>query len=148
MKNNKKTVVYARTSTKKQNLELQLDAAKPFVKGISEEHLLIIEEHGVPISSKREGLQQLLDLIRQDQVETLIVFQRDRLTQNEDEYQDILRLIYSHGVKVILTSKSAIPFNNDQKDGMLFETLILQFINMEKIHMSMRIKNALKMKQA
>lgn len=55
MENNKKTVVYARTSTKKQNYELQLEAAKPFLKGI-QENLIFIVDHRAPATSKPNGL--------------------------------------------------------------------------------------------
>ncbi|PEQ84672.1 hypothetical protein CN481_22150 [Bacillus sp. AFS006103] len=92
MENNKKTVVYARTSTKKQNYELQLEAAKPFLKGNQGENLIFIVDHGAPATSKPNGLQQLLDLIKKEQVDTLIIYKRDRLTRSEDEYIDILKL--------------------------------------------------------
>jgi DNA invertase Pin-like site-specific DNA recombinase len=148
MENNKKTVVYARTSTKKQNYELQLEAAKPFLKDIQEENLILIVDHCAPATSKPKGLQQLLDLIKEDQVDTLIIFKRDRLTRSEDEYLDILKSIYANGIKVVLTAEDSLPFNHDQKSGFLFESLIIKVINMEKTNMSIRIKAGLKMKQA
>ncbi|SEP61640.1 hypothetical protein SAMN05216232_0362 [Virgibacillus subterraneus] len=44
MDNNKKTVVYARTASDKQSFDLQLEAAKPFLKGVREEDVVIITE--------------------------------------------------------------------------------------------------------
>lgn len=144
MKSNKKTVVYARTSSKKQSYKLQLDAAKAYLKGIPDENIVYIVDHGVPVSSNLNGLQQLLDLISQDQVDTLIVYSRDRLTRNEDEYQAILKLIYAHEVKVVDTAKGTLPFNQNQQ----IEDFYLRVINMEKASMSNRIKAGLTRKKA
>jgi len=97
MENNKKTVVYARTSTKKQNYELQLEAAKPFLRGIQEENLTFIVDHGAPATSKLKGLQQLIDLIKKGQVDTLIIYKRDRLIRSEVLLQ---RLQHHESIKI------------------------------------------------
>jgi site-specific DNA recombinase len=143
MKNNKKTVVYARTASKKQNIDLQLEAAKPYLKGIPEENIIIITDQ-VPATSQPEGFDNLLDLIRNDQVETLIVYKRDRITRNLDEYLDLLKLINHHQVKVAFTASGHPPININLQ----IESLYADIINRERIIMSNRIKTALKVKHS
>lgn len=148
MKNNKKTVVYARTASKKQNIDLQLKAAEPFLSGIHDENILIIADSVTPRSSQPKGLQKLLELIKSDQVDTLIVFHRDRLTRSFDEYLKMLKLIYEREIKVIFTAREHVPFNHDQNTGLISESLFLLFIEMERTNMSKRRKAAMKRKQS
>lgn len=130
MKNNKKIVVYARTASKKQNIDLQLEAAKSHLKGVQEEKIVTLTDEATSISSHRKGLQTLLELVKNDQVDTLIVYQQDRLTRSAHEYLEIMDLIYKHKVKVIFTGNEDIPFQHDQ----------------EKTYMSNRMKAFLKVR--
>ncbi|WP_438824277.1 recombinase family protein [Bacillus sp. JJ1562] len=97
-----------------------------------------------PRSAQPKGLQQLLELIKSDQVDTLIVFQRDRLTRSFDEYLKMLKLIYQHEIKIVFTAREYAPFNHDLNTGIISESLFLLNIEMERTIMSNRIKAALK----
>lgn len=144
MENDKKTAVYVRTATKKQNHEVQLEAAKPFTKGIQEENLILIEDLGVASSSKLKGLEKLRELISKDKVDTLIVYSRDRLSRDDEDYVALVNLIYANDIKVVFTSKGSAPFNPDQISGILHEYLFLAMKNVERKQMSLRIKQGLK----
>ncbi|WP_281202990.1 hypothetical protein [Cytobacillus kochii] len=54
MKNNKKTVVYARTASTKQSADPQLEAANPHLKGIQEENIVTITDIATSSSSQRK----------------------------------------------------------------------------------------------
>lgn len=146
MKKDKKTVVYARTTTKRQNINLQLEAAKPFLQGIEEGSVLTIADSVTPKSYQPKGLQWLLDLIKNDQVDTLIVSTRDRLSRNYDEYMEIINEIYKHQVKVIFTSRER-PLIHDRDSGVTFENILAMVREKERKIKSQRIKAGLKRKQ-
>ena len=149
MKNNKKTVIYARTAaSNKQSLDLQLEAAKPFVKGVQEENVVIITETASSGLTQQVGLQKILELVKNDQLETLIVYQRDRLARNLIDYSEIAKLIYAHKVKVIFTASGELPFDSEQGSGVLKEIIYSQHREKERNMMSNRIKAALKAKQS
>lgn len=147
MKDNKKTVVYARTASIKQNIDLQLEAANPHLKGIQEENIVMITDYATPSSFQQKGLQNLLELVKNDQVDTLIVYQRDRLARNFYEYLEIMDLIYTHKVNVIFTGNEQ-PFEHDQEFGTLKEFMYQLLHESEGSHISNRIKAIRKAKQS
>ncbi|WP_096156208.1 recombinase family protein [Bacillus sp. FJAT-45066] len=86
LKKHKATAVYARTSSKKQNFELQIEAASPYLQGIVPEGLFYFVDEGVTGSSKPVELLKLIDLIKQDLIDTIVVYERSRLTASLDTY--------------------------------------------------------------
>jgi site-specific DNA recombinase len=140
MKENKKTVVYARTASNKQNIDLQLDAAKPFLKEVLQEDVVIITEIATSGLSQQKGLQKVLELVKTNQVDTLLVYQSDRLTRNMNDYLEIINSIYAHKVKVIFTASEDTSFQHDQESGPLMEFIYLLVNEQERIHMSNRMK--------
>lgn len=141
MENNKKTVVYARTSSEKQSIDLQLAAARPFLKGVQEENVVIFTEIAASKLSQQVGLKEIMRLVENDQVDTIIVYQRDRLTRSFYKYLEIIDLIYAHKVKVIFTLSDEMPFQHDQEVGVLKEFYNAFLLEKERNHMSNRIKS-------
>ncbi|MEH7076986.1 recombinase family protein [Neobacillus drentensis] len=144
MKNNKITAVYARTSSKKKSLELQLEAASPFLKGIEPEGLIYFIDEGVSGSSQPTELVKLLDLIKKDRVDTLVVYDRSRLTSSVDNYLQLVNLINRHQVKVIFTL--ALEENHSLED-LYSEGFKALMVKLEGIMLSNRIKEGIKRKQ-
>jgi site-specific DNA recombinase len=144
MENNKKTAIYARTGSKKQNIELQIEAAIPYIKGIDPENVVYFIDEGVSISSQPKGLHKLLDLIAKDQIQTLITYERDRLTRNFYEYLKLVNLINFHNTKVVFTATG----NNVSLGNIYSEGVYALVNNIERIEMSNRIKSSLIGKQS
>jgi DNA invertase Pin-like site-specific DNA recombinase len=143
MKNNKITTVYARTSSKNQNLKLQLEAASPYLKGIEPAGLLFFIDEEFPESSQPLELINLIDLIRKDLVDTLVVFDRSRLTSSVDNYLQLVNLINRHQVKVIFTSTGE---ENHRFENLYSEGLTALMLKLEGIMLSNRIKESKKRK--
>jgi DNA invertase Pin-like site-specific DNA recombinase len=101
MEKNKATAVYARTSNKKQNFELQIEAASPYLKGIDSEGLFYFVDEGISGSSKPVELLKLIDFIKEGRIDTLVVYERSRLTTSLDTYLELINLFDRHQVKVI-----------------------------------------------
>lgn len=144
MKNNKITAVYARTSSKKQNYELQLEAAKPYLDGIDPENVNIFVDQGVPISSQTKELMKLIELISKDQVSTLIVYDRNRLSRSLDDYLFLVNLINIHQVEVVFTSSRE---EIDKFGDMYREDIVAHIRKLEGIMLSNRIKTGIKAKK-
>ena len=120
-----KVVVYARVSSEQQNLEMQLEAAKPYIKDFHPKEIIYLNDDGVSATKKkldeRPKMQELLELIRNGQVDILIVYQRDRLARDFYEYLEIILLLYTHKVKVIFTATGHLPFNHELESGIFSE---------------------------
>ena len=142
MKNKKITAVYARTSSRKQNLKFQLEAAYPYIKGTEPEGLLCFIDEGVSGSSQPFELKKLIDLIRKDLVDTLVVYDRSRLTTSLDSYLELINLIDRHQVKVIFTAAAEEKIGDIYREGL--KALLKKY---ESIMLSNRIKDGLKLKQ-
>lgn len=144
MKNDKLTAVYARTSTKKQDFTLQLEAAYPYLSGTESEGLYYFIDEGVSGSSKPSELLKLIELIKSDLIGTLVVYDRSRLSNNVDTYLQLINLLNEHQVDVIFTSVS----DNDKLGDLYTEGRNALLKKMEGIEMSNRIKAGLKRKKA
>ncbi|WRP06587.1 recombinase family protein [Rossellomorea aquimaris] len=142
MKNNKITAVYARTSSKKQNFVLQIEAASPYLKGIEPENLFYFVDEGVSGSSQPVELQKLLDLIRNDQIDTLVVYDRSRLTTSVETYLQLINLIDRHQVRVIFAATG----HNYRLVDIYTEGLNVLMKKIEGINLSNRIKEGKKRK--
>lgn len=146
MINTGKVVVYTRVSSDQQNLEMQLEAAKPYVKGYHPDEVIYLNDDGVSATKKkmeeRPKLKELLELIKNGQVDTLIVYQRDRLARDFYEYLEIILLIYTFKVKVIFTATGHLPFNHDLKSGLLSEGVFGMMSQLEGMNIVNRTKDA------
>jgi site-specific DNA recombinase len=87
-------------------------------------------------------MQELLELIRNEQVDTLIVYQRDRLARDFYEYLEIILLIYTYKVKVIFTATGHLPFNHDLENGMFSEGLFGMLSQIEGMNIANRTGDA------
>lgn len=135
-------VVYSRVSTEQQSEEMQLAAAQNYIKDISSDQLLKLTDHGVSAlkveMNQRPALYQLLELIRQDKVSTLITYHRDRLARNFFEYIKIIKVFYEHEVNVIFTSFNSIPFHKDLETEAIYGILSQQ----EGLNIAKRTRDA------
>ena len=139
-------VVYSRVSSDQQNLDMQLEAAKPFIKDYHPEEIIYLSDDGVSATKKkleeRPKMVELLELIRNEQVETIIVYQRDRLARDFYEYLEIILLIYTHKVNVIFTATGHLPFNHDLESGMFSEGVFGMLSQIEGINIANRTGDA------
>ncbi|MEA3321477.1 MAG: recombinase family protein [Bacillota bacterium] len=145
MKDNKITAVYARTSSKKQDYKLQLEAAKPYLKGIEPEDVINFIDHGVSGLSQPKELEKLIDLISKNQISTLIVYDRNRLNYSVDSYLQLVNLINIHQIDVIFTSGREEIHNLEDISREGIWALIRK---MERIMLSNRIKLGIKGKRS
>ena len=93
-------VLYMRVSSENQSEEMQLNAAKRYLEQYNPDEVLILCDHGISATKlplhKRPQLVKLLDLVREDKVDTLLVYQRDRLARDFYEYLTIISCRYHY----------------------------------------------------
>ncbi|RDE34142.1 hypothetical protein DV713_08565 [Parageobacillus thermoglucosidasius] len=110
-------VLYMRVSSDNQSEEMQLNAAKRYLEQYNPDEVLILCDHGISATKlplhKRPQLVKLLDLVREDKVDTLLVYQRDRLARDFYEYLTIISELIKHNVNVIFTASDSPQFNKD-----------------------------------
>lgn len=110
-------VVYIRVSTLGQDITMQKNAARNLIEEYGEDNVRVIVDEGVSAlklrMNDRPGLQQILNMIRSGEVQTLIVYSRDRLARNFYEYLEIAKLLLERKVNVVFTQENARPFSDD-----------------------------------
>lgn len=141
-----KVVVYARVSSDQQSLEMQLEAAKPYLKDYHPDEVIYLNDPGVSATKRkieeRPKLKELLEMIKEGLVDTLIVYQRDRLARNFYEYLEIILLIYTYKVNVIFTATGHLPFNHDLENGIFSEGVFGMMSQIEGMNIVNRTKDA------
>lgn len=135
------TVVVTRVSTLDQSEEVQLELAKPYYENVSPERVKFVSEHGVSANKlslrERPLMREFLAWIQQGLVESVIVYNRDRLARNYYEAMDMYPLFKVFNVKVIFTAHDTPPFGD-----YLQEAIAAIFAQMEGRNISRRTKDA------
>lgn len=114
------TVIYGRVSSAAQSLELQLSAARRYLKshGLSGKENFVIEltDHDVSATKlkmkDRPKLMELIRLIQEGKVKKVIGYKRDRFARNFYEFVDITRVFIKYNVEVVYTASNEPPFRN------------------------------------
>lgn len=113
-------VIYNRVSSAAQSLELQDAAARRYLESQdlvgNEEFIIYLSDHDVSATklkmSQRPKLMELIRLIQEGRVKTVVGYKRDRFARNFYEFVDITRIFIKHGVEVIYTASNEPPFRN------------------------------------
>lgn len=118
----KRTILYLRVSTVDQDVNLQREFCHQVIarQNIPLDRVDEIVDHGVSARKwgiqQRAGLSRLLEQIRSWEVETLIVYDRDRIARNMVEYLTVYQECKQHGVEILLSNTSAKPVQDDFGD--------------------------------
>ena len=108
-------VIYCRESTKqqKQSLENQIEKCKMFClnKGLNIDR--VIEDYGSGLNYNRNGLKELVRLISSNQVDSLVIYYKDRLVRFG--YELIQQLCLMHGVNIIIIDDSESNKTKEQE---------------------------------
>lgn len=148
MKNKNLIIIYSRVSSAAQSLELQDAAAKRYLESIAlsgeENFIITLEDHNVSATklemAQRPNLMQLIGLIKEGKVKTVVVYKRDRLARNFFEFVDITKIFIKYDVEVIYTASNEPPFKNK----LALEAFYGMFAQMEGQNISTRTADARK----
>jgi DNA invertase Pin-like site-specific DNA recombinase len=115
---------YCRVSTRKQDLQLQLDALH---KHGAEE---IIQETGSGKKKDRPGLVSLFDKLRKD--DEIIIWKLDRLSRSAKDLIDLSEQLREKGVKLISIQDN---IDTETAHGRMFFTIMAALAEMEHENM-------------
>jgi len=146
-----RAVGYIRVSTEEQarggvSLDMQRTKIEAYAALEDMELLEIVADEGLSGCSikRRPGVQKVLQMVRQRQVEAVVIFRLDRLARNTLECLDMSRLIDRakvslHSISEKLDTKSAL--------GRFFFCLMASLAEMERGIISERIQAAMQRKR-
>lgn len=138
----KKNVVLYRVSTDMQDFESQKTAIQEYIKKNDITVHEVIEEYGVsgyktPLKD-REGLQKLMKMAMCGELETLIVFNQDRIGRRL-ELTSFMAVMEDCNVKVISVTEGLLNGDDDTSD--LLQAIKFWTANYESKKTSLRTKN-------
>lgn len=138
----KKNVVLLRVSTDMQDFESQKNGINKYVKENDIMVHKVIEEQGVSgYKTKledREGLQELIRMANNEELNSVIVFNQDRIGRTL-ELISFMLIMKDQGVKVYSVTEGLLNDNNDTSDLMQF--IKFWTANQESKKTSLRVKN-------
>jgi DNA invertase Pin-like site-specific DNA recombinase len=143
-----KILAYLRTSTDKQDLDMQrlqiLDYARNY-------HLEIADFIAISISSRRNSHDRRLDelLSRLDPGDTLLVTELSRLGRSTGQVIALIDQLLNQTVRIVVIKHGlTLDRQHDDLQSLAMVTLLSLFAEMERIMISRRTKEALATKKA
>jgi DNA invertase Pin-like site-specific DNA recombinase len=133
----KRVIIYARVSTKEQNVDMQLTDLRDYAKARS---LLVVHEY-VDIASggrsDRENYQKLLDDVRKRRTEIVLVWKFDRFARSTKELINGLEEFKNLGVDFISYKENV---DTSTHTGKILFTIISAFAEFERAIIRERVK--------
>jgi DNA invertase Pin-like site-specific DNA recombinase len=125
----KSTVIYARCSTKTQELDAQRDELIRYCgfKGFS--NILILEEKVSAVSTDRKEYKKMMDMVKAGEVERIVIFDLSRLSRKGvADTINTIDFLTKNGVE-LLSKKEGISF--DGQMGMVMASLFSALANID-----------------
>ena len=138
--NNKLTLLYSRVSShdQKQDLITQQSKLLHFAQINRFNNIKLISDLGSGLNFKKSGLNQLLQLILTQQIQTLIINHKDRLLRFGSEL--IFKLCEFYHIKVIILEDKSLSF----EESLTHDVIELMTVFCAKLYGKRSHKNKLK----
>ena len=139
--NNKLTLLYSRVSSHdpKQDLITQQSKLLHFAQINRFNNIKLISDLGSGLNFKKSGLNQLLQLILTQQIQTLIINHKDRLLRFGSEL--IFKLCEFYHIKVIILEDKSLSF----EESLTHDVIELMTVFCAKLYGKRSHKNKLKL---
>ena len=139
--NNKLTLLYSRVSShdQKQDLITQQSKLLHFAQSNNFNNIKLISDLGSGLNFKKSGLNQLLQLILTQQIQTLIINHKDRLLRFGSEL--IFKLCEFYHIKVIILEDKSLSF----EESLTHDVIELMTVFCAKLYGKRSHKNKLKL---
>lgn len=114
------TVIYGRVSTpdKKEDLSRQIGVLELYCQQHGWEEVYTLKDVGSGLNYKKRGLLKLIDLLQRNEVERLLITDKDRLLRFGSEL--IFALCENNGTEVIILNK---PVNQEPEQELVEDVL-------------------------
>ena len=139
--NNKLTLLYSRVSShdQKQDLITQQSKLLHFAQSNNFNNIKLISDLGSGLNFKKSGLNQLLQLILTQQIQTLIINHKDRLLRFGSEL--IFKLCDFYNIHVIVIENKSLTF----EETLTHDVIELMTVFCAKLYGKRSHKNKLKL---
>ena len=114
----KKVFIYARVSTDKQTSESQIQELLEYCHRRGWGKPTVVEDTASGITSSRNGLDQLMTLVRRGKVDAVLAFKLDRLGRSLQHLVQIINEMIIHKVALIIPGQG-IDTSNDNPSAKL-----------------------------
>lgn len=139
--------IYARQSTRnsKHSIETQISGCTDLAY---KNKLMVYKSYSETISAtsnnieEREALSQLLFDAKKNLFKTLVVFKRDRLARNFEDFKKLARIFKRLGIKILFTHDFNAPDDNSSISGFI-ENILMAVSELEPRTTAMRTKEGL-----
>jgi len=122
-----RAAIYARVSSRKQkkegNLDRQIERLKQYCAAKGYRIIATISDVASGLKEDRRGLQRLMDLVENGEIDIVVVEFRDRLTRFGFEYLE--RYFASHGVRVEVVEEAEKSYIEEMIED--FTAIIISF---------------------
>ncbi len=145
----RRCAVYTRKSSEEgleqdfNSLHAQREACEAYIRSQRHEGWRLVEtaydDGGISgATMERQGLQRLLEDIRADQIDTVVVYKVDRLTRSLADFAKMVELFDAHGVSFVAVTQQ---FNTTTSMGRLTLNVLLSFAQFEREVTGERIRD-------
>jgi DNA invertase Pin-like site-specific DNA recombinase len=139
-----KAIIYCRVSTKKEVQETSLERQKEELKRLAQQYgfeiIKVIEERASGYEIERDGILELLTLIKEERVEALLIQDETRLGRGNARIA-LLHCIQKEGVKIYTVSHHG-EIQLSEADSMVLEIISIVEEYQRKIH-NLKIKRGM-----
>jgi DNA invertase Pin-like site-specific DNA recombinase len=137
---------YCRTSTKQQeiSLDLQETKIKQYALLSDIENIKFITDQASGKSFKRKGIETILNLIKEKKVSTIIIYKLDRLTRNISDLNNFIELCNKKNIALVSIKDS---LDTKTASGRLVINLLATVSQWERETISERTSEALQQKK-
>jgi len=138
-----RAVIYARTSTRQQKLDMQIDILQKLVDRCGYELVEIIEDGGVSGTirgASREGMGRLMKMVQRREIDVVLVYSVDRIGRKLTDILSIAEHLSEKGVGLIIHKNGIDTLTTHGKHLLSFFALIAE---MERDFISSRIADGM-----
>lgn len=108
-----RTVIYARTACPNEaELNWQVQVLQGLAANLGLNVTLIIRETASGLDFERTGLHELMGLVEQHEIDTILMTNLDRIGRDTLKVLAVLELLDSHGVKLLIQGGDTVETSN------------------------------------
>ena len=109
-----RTAIYARTASPNETaLEWQVQALQSLASYLGLNVTHIIRETSSGLDFKRQGLNEMMSLVENHEIDTILMTNLDRIGRDTPKVLAVLEELNSHGIKLIIQGGNTVEVNDN-----------------------------------
>lgn len=144
----KRAVLLVRVSTSEQDVQRQIDDLKSYAsaRGLIVTKIITEKISGALKNEEREGIQQMLTLARNGEIDCIVVSELSRMSRNAFQLQRTIEELTELRVSVLIQSMNVETLNHKGERTPVVDLLIAiiaQIAQMERVQLIDRVKSGM-----